>query len=86
MIAIDIVGEVDSTLTESLLELDRRITINSSKTDPNFIIVYEKFDEYYAFLKESIEKSPIIVVTGNNSYSRECYFYSLGIDLSLIHI
>lgn len=84
MIAIDIVGEVDSTLTESLLELDRRITINSSKTDPNFIIVYEKFDEYYAFLKESIEKSPIIVVTGNNSYSRECYFYSLGIDLYIV--
>ncbi|MCE4984012.1 winged helix-turn-helix domain-containing protein [Staphylococcus sp. UMB10092B] len=84
MIAINIVGEVDSTLTESILELDRRITINSSNIDPDFIIVYEKFDEYYTFLKESIEKSPIIVVTGNNSYSRECYFYSLGIDLYIV--
>ncbi|MGV2992838.1 winged helix-turn-helix domain-containing protein [Staphylococcus epidermidis] len=84
MISINIVGEVDSTLIESILELDRRITINSSNIDPNFIIVYEKFDEYYTFLKEFIGKIPIVIITGNTSYSRKCYFYSLGIDLYII--
>ncbi|MCG7826436.1 MULTISPECIES: winged helix-turn-helix domain-containing protein [Bacillota] len=84
MISINIVGEVDSTLIESILELDRRITINSSNIDPNFIIVYEKFDDYYTFLKEFIGKIPIVIITGNTSYSRKCYFYSLGIDLYII--
>lgn len=84
MISINIVGEVDSTLIESILELDRRITINSSNINPNFIIVYEKFDEYYTFLKEFIGKIPIVIITGNTSYSRKCYFYSLGIDLYII--
>ena len=84
MISINIVGEVDSTLIESILELDRRITINSSNIDPNFIIVYEKFDEYYTFLKEFIGKIPIVIITGNTSYSRKCYFYSLGIDFYII--
>lgn len=84
MIAINIVGEIDDTLTKSILELDKRIIINSLTADPNFIIVYEQFDEYYTFLKEAIKNASLIVVTSNNSYSRKCYFYSLGIDLYII--
>ncbi|MGX0910335.1 winged helix-turn-helix domain-containing protein [Staphylococcus sp. HMSC036D05] len=84
MFNIQILPSLNNQEKEKILEINDCIVINSKRTNPDLLIIWESGDEYDQMIKNKVSSLPVIVITKNKNRERKYYFYEIGVAMYII--
>lgn len=84
MFNIQFLPSINEIEKEKILDINDCIVINSKKSKPDLLIIWETSNEYNQMIENKVSSIPIIVITKNNNKDRKYYFYEKGVALYVI--